>query len=55
MWKLRKFALTIIWEKFRENNVFTIEITEITKELIRRDFFAKINFLFAFGKHSVEM
>ena len=28
VWKLRKFALTLFWQKFRENNVFTKEITK---------------------------
>ena len=31
LWKLRKFILTLFWQKFRETNVFT---KEITKELI---------------------
>ena len=26
MWKLRKFTLTLIWQKFRESNVCTTEI-----------------------------
>ena len=36
VWKLRKFTLTLFWQKFRENNVFT---KEITKELIWRSIF----------------
>ena len=31
VWKLWKFTVTFLWQKFRENNVFT---KEITKELI---------------------
>ena len=31
VWKLRKFSLTLFWQKFRENNVF---IDQNTKELI---------------------
>ena len=31
MWKLQKFALTLFWQKFRESNVLT---GEITKQLI---------------------
>ena len=27
VWKLQKFTLTIVWQKFRENNCFTKEIT----------------------------
>ena len=34
VWKLRKFTLTHFWQKFRETNVFTIEIT---KELFSRE------------------
>ena len=35
VWKLRKFTVTLIWQKFREINVFT---KENTKELIWRNF-----------------
>ena len=31
MWKLLRLSLTHFWQKFRESNVFT---KEITKELI---------------------
>ena len=31
VWKLREFSPTHFWQKFRESNVFT---KEITKELI---------------------
>ena len=27
VWKLMRFSLTFFWQKFRENNVFTKEIT----------------------------
>ena len=27
LWKLRKFTLTLFWQKFRETNIFTKEIT----------------------------
>ena len=44
VWKLRKFSLTLFWQKFRESNVFT---KEITKELISRNFFSvRENFSF---------
>ena len=33
VWKLQKFSLTPFWQKFRESNCFT---KEITKELISR-------------------
>ena len=32
MWKLRKSTLTLFWQKFRENDVFTNN--KITKQLI---------------------
>ena len=35
VWKLWKFTVTHLWQKFRENNVFT---KEVTKELIWRNF-----------------
>ena len=28
LWKLRKFSLTLFWQKFRERKVFTKEITK---------------------------
>ena len=28
VWKLLKFTLTVFWQKFRETNVFTKEITK---------------------------
>ena len=28
VWKLRKFTLTHFWQKFRESNTFTKEITK---------------------------
>ena len=28
VWKLRKFTLTLFWQKFRENNDFTNKITK---------------------------
>ena len=28
VWKLRKFTLTLIWQKFRESNIFTKELTQ---------------------------
>ena len=31
VWKLREFSLTLFWQKFRESNVYT---KEITNELI---------------------
>ena len=31
VWKLWKFTVTHLWQKFRENNVFT---KEVTKQLI---------------------
>ena len=37
LWKLRKFSLTFFWQKFRETNGFT---KEITKELISRNIFS---------------
>jgi len=37
VWKLRKFSVTLFWQKFRESNVFTIEIIN---ELISRNFFS---------------
>ena len=37
VWKLRKFSLTFFWQKFRETNGFT---KEITKELISRNIFS---------------
>ena len=44
MWKLLQFSLTHFWQKFREINVFT---KEITKELIRRNIFlVRPNFSF---------
>ena len=36
-WKLQKFPVTFLWQKFRENNVF---IKEITKELILTKYFS---------------
>ena len=36
VWNLRKFSLTLFWQKFRESNVFT---KEITNKLISRNFF----------------
>ena len=36
MWKLQKFSLTYFWQKFRESNIFT---KEVTKELISRNIF----------------
>ena len=36
LWKLRKFSLTRLWQKFRESNGFT---KEVTKELISRNIF----------------
>ena len=36
MWKLQKFSLTHFWQKFRESNGFT---KEVTKELISRNIF----------------
>ena len=36
VWKFRTFTLTHFWQKFRESNVFTIEIA---KELIWRNIF----------------
>ena len=42
--KLQRFSLTHFWQKFRERNVFT---KEITKELIWRNIFlARLNFSF---------
>ena len=38
VWKLRKFSLKLFWQKFRESNVFT---KEITKELIWRNIFGE--------------
>ena len=35
MWKLRKFTLTLFWQKFRESNGFT---KEVTLKLISRNF-----------------
>ena len=44
MWKLLRFSLIHFWQKFRESNVFT---KEITKELIsRKKFSVRENFLF---------
>ena len=44
MWKFRKFTLTHFWQKFRESNVFTVEIA---KELIWRNFFSvRVNFCY---------
>ena len=44
VWKLRKFTVTLIWQKFREINVFT---KENTKELIWRNFlWVTVNFSF---------
>ena len=28
LWKLRKFTLTLFWQKFRQSNVFTKESTK---------------------------
>ena len=42
MWKLRKFLLPLFWQKFRESNVFT---KEITKELIFEIVFIERDFL----------
>ena len=36
VWKLRKFTLTtLVWQKFRESNIFTKEITkfDLTKKI----------------------
>ena len=42
--KLWKFSLTLFWQKFRETNVFT---NEVTRELISRNIFSvRNNFLF---------
>ena len=50
LWKLQKFTLTLFWQKFRETNVFT---KEITKQLIWRNYFSvRVNFWFSFS-HSV--
>ena len=44
VWKLRKFSLTYFWQKFRQSNGFT---KEITKELIWRNIsLARENFSF---------
>ena len=37
VWKLRKFTITHFWQKFREINVFS---KEVTKELIWRKKFS---------------
>ena len=29
VWKLPKFALTLFWQKFRQSNSFTVEITKL--------------------------
>ena len=29
MWKLRKFSLTLFWQKFRESNIFTKENNKV--------------------------
>ena len=42
VWKLRKFSLTHFWQKFREINGFT---KEVTKELISRNIFSVREFL----------
>ena len=44
VWKLRKFSLTLFWQKFRETNSLT---KEITKELVsRKKFSVRENFTF---------
>ena len=44
-WKLRKFTVTLLWQKFRESNVFT---KENTKESIWRNFLCvTVNFSFS--------
>ena len=43
VWKLRKFTLTLLWQKFRESNTFA---KELTTDLISRNIFSvKVNFL----------
>ena len=32
VWKLRKFTLTLFWQKFRESNIFTKEITKYSQD-----------------------
>ena len=52
MRKLQKFSLTLFWKKFRESNVFTIEVA---KELFSRKVFSvRENFSF-FHSVSVEI
>ena len=51
MWKLRKFAVTLFRQKFRESNVFT---KEVTKELISRNIFSlRQFFVFAICFHEI--
>ena len=45
----RNFSLTLFWQKFRETNIFT---KEVTKELISRNIFSvRENFLFFHTVH----
>ena len=34
VWKLRKFSLTLFWQKFRESNVFTKELKLIWRNIL---------------------
>ena len=45
LWNLRKFTLFHLWQKFRESNVFT---KEVTKELISREKIGFSSFFFTF-------
>ena len=44
LWKLWKFSLTLFWQKFRETNSFT---KEITKLIWRNIFSVRVNFSFS--------
>ena len=41
VWKLMRFSLTFFWQKFRENNVFTKEITRVN---LTKYFFGETKF-----------
>ena len=38
VWKLRKFTLTLFWQKFRESNGFTNKITKYLVDLTKKIF-----------------
>ena len=46
VWKLRKFTLTLFWQKFRESNGFTNKITKYLVDLTKYFFSESKFFIF---------